>query len=179
MKAYKFRLSPNKAPSQQLQWVLDRCRELYNAALAERKEAYRMCGKSISYYEQERDLVEMKNELRPEYQEIASHVLQDVILRVENAYKAFFRRCKAGEKPGHPRFKGKNCYDSFCYPDSTGWKLSEERLHLLKIGTIKVKLHREMIGTIKTSTIKREGAHWYVVFACEMKEQALPVSNRA
>lgn len=63
IKAYKFRLYPNKATSEKLQWVLDHARELYNAALAERKEAYRMCGKSISYYEQKRDLPDIK-ELR-------------------------------------------------------------------------------------------------------------------
>ncbi|HEX4208658.1 MAG TPA: transposase [Ktedonobacteraceae bacterium] len=175
MKAYKFRLSPNKTTSEHLQWILDRCRELYNAALAERKEAYRMAGLSISYYEQKRALPDIK-ELRPEYKDIGSHVLQDVVLRVENAYKAFFRRVKADETPGHPRFKGKNWYDSFCYPDGAGWKLSEDRLTLTKIGTIKVKMHREIEGKVKTCTIKREGAHWYVTFACEVEEQALPIS---
>jgi len=64
-KAYKFRLYPTKKQEQKLFWTLTRCRELYNAALAERKEAYRMAGKSISYYEQKRDLVEIKAVLRP------------------------------------------------------------------------------------------------------------------
>ena len=115
------RLYPTRKQAATLQWALDRCRELYNAALAERKEAYRMAGRSISYYEQKRDLVEIKTDIRPEYKDIASHVLQDVILRVEKAYKAFFRRVKNGEKPGFPRFKGRNWYDSFCYPDRSGW----------------------------------------------------------
>lgn len=83
---------------------------------------------------------------------------------------------KNGEKPGYPRFKGKNWYDSFCYPDIAGWKLAEDRLTLSKIGTMKVKLHREITDKIKTCTIKREGSHWYVVFACEVEEQALEVA---
>jgi putative transposase len=140
-----------------------------------------MAGKSISYFEQKRDLVEIKTDIRPEYKDIASHVLQDVILRVEKAYKAFFRRVKNGEKPGHPRFKGRNWYDSFCYPDGAGWKFvpgekKHAKLILSKVGSINVKMHRPLEGTIKTCTVKREGEHWYVVFSCEVKSQILPLS---
>jgi putative transposase len=153
------------------------------------KEAWRMAVKSISYYEQKRDLVEIKESIRPEYQDIASHVLQDVILRVKRAYDNYFRRVKNGEKPGYPRFQGRNRYDSFTYPDGAGWKLEEQKrpagkkgmvrvnLHLSKLGTVKLHLHRDMAGTIKTLTIKREGEHWYAVFTCEIsKPEALPVS---
>lgn len=169
LKAYKFRIYPNKATANKLQWVLDRCRELYNAALQERKEAYKYAGKTIGVYEQKRDLVEIK-QIREEYQEIGSHVLQDVMFRLDKAMQAFFRRVKSGETPGYPRFQGKNRYDSFCYPDRAGWKLDENLLHLTKIGNIKVKLHRPMIGKVKTCTIKREGDHWYVIFACEIEQ---------
>ena len=67
IKAYKYRIDASKVTAEKLQWVLDRARELYNAALAERKEAWRMAGKSIGYYEQKRDVVEIKAEIRPEY----------------------------------------------------------------------------------------------------------------
>jgi len=189
IKAYKYRIDASKVTAEKLQWVLDRARELYNAALAERKEAWRMAGKSIGYYEQKRDVVEIKEQIRPEYQDVASHVLQDVILRVKRAYDNFFRRVKNGEKPGHPRFQGRHRYNSFTYPDGAGWKLEmvkepdEKRgrgrgkLHLSKIGTVKVKLHREMAGKIKTLTIKREGQHWYAVFTCEVETKPLPVSH--
>ena len=177
MKAYKFRLYPNTATSEKLQWVLDRCRELYNAALAERREAYRMAGKSIGYYEQKRDLVPMKEDIRTEYQEIGSHVLQDVIMRVDKAYKAFFRRVKNGEKPGFPRFKGKNWYDSFTFPDKAGWKLQDGVFTLSKIGTIRMVQHREMEGTMKTCSIKREGTEWYAVCVCEVEAATLSLSS--
>src|ERR1051326_2775485 len=127
IKAYKYRISTNKATTEKLQWVLDRCRELYNAALDERKSAYRIAGKSISYYDQKRDLVEIKEEIRPEYQEIASHILQDVILRVKRAYDNFFLRVKQGETPGYPRFQGRNRYTSFTYPDAAGRKLEASK----------------------------------------------------
>ncbi len=79
-KAFKYRLYPTKKQEQKLFWTLTRCRELYNAALAERKEAYRMAGKSISYYAQKRDLPEIKAEIREEYQQIHSQVLQNVLV---------------------------------------------------------------------------------------------------
>ncbi len=101
-KAFKYRLYPTKKQEQTLFWTLSRCRELYNAALAERKEAYQRSGKSISYYEQKRDLPEIKAEIREEYQQIHSQVLQDVLLRLDKAFKAFFRRAKSGEEPGYP-----------------------------------------------------------------------------
>ncbi len=197
-KAFKFRLYPNKTTEKQLYHVLNRCRELYNAGLSERKDAYQqyqrtsviegaertvaatmVAGrviKSMSFYSQKRDLVEIKEEL-PEYKDIASHVLQDVLKRLDKAFAAFFRRVAQGQDPGYPRFKGRTRYDSFTYPDASGWKCDGWYLHLSKIGRIKVKLHRPIEGKIKTVTIKREGDHWYVIFSCEVQQPApLPLS---
>ncbi|MBO0793645.1 MAG: helix-turn-helix domain-containing protein, partial [Ktedonobacteraceae bacterium] len=127
VKAYKYRIYGNKATTNKLQWVLDRCRELYNAGLQERRDAYEMAVRrhpgyydaetrkqltyehTIGYYAQKRELVDIKEE-RPEYQEIASHVLQDVILRLKHAFDGFFDRVKKGQTPGYPRFQGKNRY---------------------------------------------------------------------
>jgi putative transposase len=198
LKAYKYRLYPNKTTEKKLSGVLNRCRELYNAALSERKDAYQqyerttiIAGeeqtvtatmragrqvKSISFYGQKRDLVEIKR-ARPEYQEIASHVLQDVLNRLDKAFAAFFRRIRHGETPGYPRFKGRNRYDSYTYPDQAGWKFDGRYLHLSKIGSIKVKLHRPLEEKIKTVTIKREVDQWYVIFSCEVRAPGkLPVS---
>jgi putative transposase len=174
-KAYKFRLYPNKQQEEKLFWTLNRCRELYNAALSERKDAYRMAGKSISYYEQKRDLPEIK-EIRPEYHDIHSQVLQDVLLRLKRAFDNFFERVKNGQTPGYPRFQGRNRYDSFCYPQA-GFRLEEKHITLAKIGTLRVKVHRKVEGTIKTCTIKHEAGHWYVIFSCEIEQpEPLPLS---
>lgn len=174
-KAYKFRLSPTKEQKQKLQWTLDRCRELYNAALSERRDSYKYTGKGVSYYDQKRDLPEIK-EIRQEYKDIHSQVLQDVLLRLDKAMQNFFRRVKHGATPGYPRFQGRDRYDSFCFPQA-GFSLTHDnRVSLSKIGSIKVKLHREIKGKIKTCSIKREGQHWYVIFSCEVESQTLPVS---
>jgi putative transposase len=206
IKAFKYRIYANTATTQKLYWVLDRCRELYNAGLQERRDAYEMAIKrhpnyydaetrkqltrehAVGYYEQKRELVGVKEE-RSEYQDVASHVLQDVILRLKRAFDGFFRRVRNGEQPGYPRFQGKNRYDSFTYPDECGWKLEVKKrpadkkgivrvnLKLTKIGIVKLHLHRNIEGTIETLTIKREGEHWYAIFTCQVgKSEPLPVS---
>ncbi|MEO8972172.1 MAG: transposase [Ktedonobacteraceae bacterium] len=176
--AYKFRVYPTKKQAQILHWTLDHARELYNAALQERRDAYRMAGKHITYYDQANQLPDIKDS-RKEYRCIHSQVLQDVLKRVDKAMQAFFRRCKTGETPGYPRFQGRDRYDSFTYPQG-GYTVAVHEKHatvtLSKVGTIKVKLHRKIEGKIKTCTIKHEGQHWYMVFACERETTALPVS---
>lgn len=179
IRSFKYRIYPDEAQARKLQWVLDRCRELYNAALQERKEAYKYAGQSIGYVEQCHSIVEIKTECRPEYQEIGSHVLYDVLRRLDKAYKAFFRRIRAGEKPGYPRFQGRNRYDSFTYPDASGWKREEKHLVLSKIGSMRMRGSKKqpLTGTIKTLTIKREGQHWYASFICEVEApEKLPAS---
>ena len=184
-KTFKYRLYPDEATEQKLYWTLTRCRELYNAALSERRDAYTYAGKSVTYYQQQNDLPEIKAEIRVEYQEIAAHVLQDVLRRLDRAFQAFFRRVKNGENPGYPRFQGRHRYASFTYPDGAGWKLTIKEqgkqlkgvFHLTKIGQARVRLHRPLEGKIKTVTIKREVDEWYVTFSCEVDEpEKLPVS---
>lgn len=176
LKSYKYRLYPTRKQQERLQWTLERARELYNAALQERRDAYRMAGKSITYYDQANQLPEIKD-IREEYKNIHSQVLQDVLRKADKTFQRFFERCKRGATPGYPRFKGKGQYDSFTYPQ-TGFALTHDnRVGLSKIGRIKVKLHRALSGKVKTCTIKREGEHWYIVFACEVETQTLPVTS--
>ena len=177
LKAYTYRLYPNKEQARKLQWTLDRARELYNAALQERRDAWQMCEVSISYNQQAAQLPEIK-EIRPEYHDIHSQVLQDVLRRVKKAYDNFFRRVKAGKTPGYPRFQGYGRYDSFTFPQS-GFSLTEDnRVCLSKIGTLKVKFPKGKkanppTGTMKTCTVKREGEYWSIVFTCEVEPEVV------
>ena len=164
-KAYKFRIYPTQKQIGILEWTLRRCKELYNAALEERREAYRMSGVSVSYTMQANQLPAIK-ELREEYQDIHSQVQQDVLKRLDKAMQAFFRRVQDGEKPGYPRFKSGDRYDSFTYPQG-GYEIINKHLYLSKIGHIRIKLHREIKGMIKTCTIKREADQWYAIFIAE------------
>ncbi|WP_045246078.1 RNA-guided endonuclease InsQ/TnpB family protein [Thermus filiformis] len=182
LKAFKYRLYPTKPQARDLERTLELCRQLYNAALQERREAYRKAGKTVGFYEQKRHLPEIRAEL-PEYKSVHSQVLQNVVERVDRAFRGFFRRVKEGKKPGYPRFKGKNRYDSFTFPQAgtTGVKLQEsgKRVLLYGIGSVKVKLHRPLEGRIKTATVKREGEHWYIVFTCEVEPKPLPKNENA
>ena len=177
-KTFKYRLSPNQAQEQTLLFVLRRCRELYNAGLQERRDAYRMRRVSIRCYDQINQLPTIKAE-RPEYVQIGSHVLQDVLRRLDKAMQAFFRRVRNGEKPGFPRFKNSQQYDSFTYPDVAGWSLTDKHLCLAKIGDVRLRLHRPIEGTIKTVTIRRDVDQWYVCFSCEVqKSTPLPPTDQ-
>jgi len=98
---------------------------------------------------------------------------------VDLAFRAFFRRVKAGEKPGYPRFRGPGRYDSFTFPQS-GFKLREDSLYLSRIGAVKIVLHRPIEGRIKTLTLRRDGVgNWYACFACEVEPRPLPFNDRA
>ncbi|GHO73843.1 transposase [Ktedonobacter sp. SOSP1-85] len=170
MKTFKYCLYPTKAQAEKLEWTLARCCELYNAALQERREMYKYTGKGTTYNAQANQLPEIK-EIREEYKDIHSQVLQDTLKRVEGAFKAFFRRVKEGKTPGYPRFQSRNRYDSFTYPQA-GFSIENGRLALSKIGHVKIKLHCKVLGTIKTCSIKREGHCWYACLACEV--EAMP-----
>lgn len=171
MRAFKYRIYHTKQQEESLQFTLNHCRWLYNTALQQRRDAYISVRKSISYYEQKRELPLIKGEF-PNYTKIHSQVLQDVIKRVDLAFQSFFRRIKIrGTKAGYPRFQGEERYDSFTYTQS-GFDLTKDkkRIALSKIGFVKIKLHRQIPDNakIKTCTIKREGKKWYVVFSCEI-----------
>jgi putative transposase len=175
LKAFKYKLNPTKPQQEKLTWTLYRCRDLYNAALEERITAYQKCGTSINYHMQAVSLPEVK-EVRPEYNDVHSQVLQDVLKRLDKAYQAFFRRVKIGDKAGFPRFQGRNRFDSFCYPQyKTAPK--DKHVYLPKIGNVRLRLSREVQGKVKTCTVKREADGWYVVFVCEVETNPLPATG--
>ena len=165
MKAYKYKLRLNRTFQSNCERTLDVCRELYNAALQERRDAWTSKRVSVNYATQCAQLVEIK-QLRPELNSVHSQVLQQTLRKLERAFENFFRRVKSGETPGYPRFKSKDRFDSFCYPQA-GFRLEGDKLHLSKIGSCRVRLSRPIEGAIKTCTIKREADGWYVIFAVE------------
>jgi putative transposase len=165
VKAYKYKLKTNAKFVAGCSATLNICRELYNAALQERRDAYQINGLSINYHAQAVQLPQIK-QVRQDVGEVYSQILQDTLRRVDKSFDAFFRRCQNGETPGYPRFKPASRYDSFTYPQS-GFRLEGDKIHLSKIGSCRVRLSRPIEGIIKTCTIKREVDGWYVVFAVE------------
>jgi putative transposase len=165
MKAYKFKLKINKKFESRCEQTLDICRELYNAGLWERRDAYKLNGIFINFHNQAIQLPALKK-IRKDARDVHSQVLQDTLRRLSRAFDNFFRRVKAGEKPGYPRFKAKRFFNSFTYPQS-GFGLEGDKLHLSKIGSCRIRLSREIEGRIKTCTIKKQVDGWFVVFTVE------------
>lgn len=166
-KSFKFRLYPTPEQSRRLEHTLGLCCNLYNACLEQRRVAYHRNGKSVNVVMQMRELPDIKGEL-PEVRDVYSQVLQNVLWRVDEAYQHFFRRAREQNgKAGFPRFRSRRRYDSLTYPQ-LGFKIVNDRLHLSKIGNIQINLHREIVGAIKTCTIKREVDEWYAIFVCEL-----------
>jgi putative transposase len=177
IKTQKFRIYPTKSQKRQLLSTLDLCRNLYNGALQERNSFYHLFKKSRSYKQQQNTLPEIKSIL-PEYKNVHSQVLQDVLKRLDKAFSSFFRRIKNNEEtPGFPRFKGKNRYNSFTFSQS-GFSIVENKLNLSKIGLIKVKLHTPISENIKTCTITKTPTNkWFVCFSYEVEKQTSISTN--
>ena len=179
-KAYTYKLTPTSDQERALEIVLWRCRVLYlNTALEQRITAWQRCHVSVSRYQQEAELKAIRADM-PEFAAIHSHVLQDVLARLDNAYHAFFRRVQAGQTPGFPRFQGRTRYHSFTYKEyGNGARLDNGYLVLSKIGRIGVRWSRPLEGTPKTVTIAHEADGWYVCFSCaEVPTQPLPRTGR-
>ncbi|HEY8323096.1 MAG TPA: transposase [Ktedonobacterales bacterium] len=181
-KTFKYRLSPNKQQQRLLDQQLEECRWLYNHLLAERRDAWEARHESCRLYDQQATLPTLKTE-RPSLASVQSQVLQNVAVRIDLAFQAFFRRVKAGETPGYPRFRGKGRYDSLTFPQvPVGCRLDGEdkRLRIANVGLVKIILHRPLEGTPKTATISRSSTgKWYVCFSCECAEPApLPATDQ-
>lgn len=167
VKSFKFRVYPTQKQEKVLLQTLFSCFKLYNTALQHRRDAYKsFANKSVSYKDQQNELPKLKDEFS-EYTNIHSQVLQNVLHRVDLAFKSFFQRVKTkNSKVGFPRYKSFDRYDSFCFPQSGFRICNNNRVELSKIGIIKVTFHRQIPygANVKTCTIKREGVKWYVIF---------------
>lgn len=170
---YKFRLYPSGIQVSKLEETLEVCRGVYNTALTQRRWAWRQGKRSVSYRQQAAELAEAKASC-PELGQVHSQVLQDVLRRLDKSFNNFFRRVARREKPGYPRYKGRNRYDSFTYPQSGfSFTRNEKKLELSKIGSIRIRKHRPFPdgALIKTCTIKREGDRWYAIFSLEIPDK--------
>jgi putative transposase len=167
-KSFKYRLYPTGNQVQALAQQLGEACRLYNAALQERRDAYRTAGVSLSYYDQANQLKGIRAEAACGLANFSC--AQEVLRRVDKTFKAFFGRVHRGETPGYPRFKPRSRYDTLTFPSyGDGIRLrANGKLYVQGIGEIKVKLHRPIAGRIKTVSVTRDAGHWYVCFSVEI-----------
>jgi putative transposase len=173
-RAYKFLLRPTKRQEAALSACLEDTRQLYNAALEERREAWRMGRHMVTFYSQDAQLKEIRADDPERYGRWAFSCERAAIRRLDRAFQRFFDRVEAGQKPGYPRFKGRGWWDSIDWPSRKGgarWDSVPHpkitRVSLAGIGHVRVHQHRPVKGRVKTITVKREGRHWYVVLSCD------------
>ncbi|HEU4921759.1 MAG TPA: transposase [Burkholderiales bacterium] len=168
---YRYRLHPTPSQAAAMHETLERLRELYNAALEEWRDAYRKQGIRVTKKMQDHQLKELR-EVRPEYAGIHAHLLQDAITRLEAARQGFFKRVKAGDKPGYPRFRGKGRYRTFTFKDAAKrngvrFVAGGRRLYMHGVGNVRIRVHRPLQGTLKQVSVTLGGdGHWYAAMVC-------------
>jgi putative transposase len=168
-RAYRFRLRPTARQHVALGQCLASHRELYNAALQERRDAWRLRGTSVSYGDQSAQLKEIR-EVRPDVATWSFSSQQATLRRLNRAFAGFFRRVKAGETAGYPRFKSEHRFDNVEWPkdgDGCRWQPDTHRVYLQGIGHVRVTVHRRVQGRVKTIQVRREGRRWMLVLSCD------------
>ena len=166
-RTFNYRLHPTFRESQALLRQLDFQRELYNAALEERRGAWAWERRSVSFLDQCRTLTGLVD-VRPEVVASGVTLCRGTLKRLDRAFADFYRRVKRGDAPGFPRFKSAQRFNSLQWEDHSGWKIkeSDRRLHLLGIGEVKTNYHRTLAGTPKAITVKRVGTKWWLSVRC-------------
>lgn len=179
IKTFAYRLYPTKLQKRLLEATVETCRRFYNDCLAERKNVYQSEQRTVSKIEQLRKVKVLKD-TSPFAKNIHSHILQVVVADLDKAFRAFFRRVKSGEKPGYPRFKGRDRFDSFGLKEyGNGFKIHGRRLKVSGIGRIAVRWHREMPSEPSIVRIIRKADGWYACFSCEVEAKPLPATGTA
>jgi putative transposase len=182
-RAYKFRAyltRPQEGRAVRL--LADHC-DLYNAALEERREAWRMGQASVSYGMQSAQLKDIRA-ADPDGQGRHSFTAQQQTLRrLGTVFAAFYVRAKAGSA-GYPRFKAYSRFGQvrFVAGDGAKWTPAPvggwARAHFQAVGSVKVRQHRAVPGTVKALQLKREHRRWYVIVIAEAVPVPLPVAGR-
>jgi len=180
-RAYVFRLQPTARQHIALAACVESHRELYNAALQERRDAWSRGRTRIYYGDQSAQLTDIRS-VRPDQAVWSFSSQQATLRRLNKAFAGFFGRVKAGHKAGYPRFKGAARYHSVEWPkdgDGARWLPQRRRVYLQGVGHVKVGLHRQVQGRVKTIQIKRAGRRWMLVLSCDdVPTSPLPASGR-
>jgi putative transposase len=179
LKTFKYRLYPSGKQARLLTQVLTVCRHWYNMCLEDRKLAWEREGRAVNKGDQEKTGICYRKTF-PKAQAVFSQTMQVVCDDVDKAFKAFFRRVKAGQPAGYPRFKGAQHFDSFGFKQyGSGVKLDGRRLKVYGVGRVRVRWDRPPEGVIKTVRIRRTAGRWYACLSCEVPDPTpLPATGR-
>jgi len=170
LRTFKYRLWTNRNQERELGIMLETHRRLYNACLEQRKTAYEVEKKSVRYGEQSAWFKD-ERAVNPYFARLNFSSAQATMRRLDKAFQAFFRRIKTGEKPGYPRFKPADRFDSIEFPaHGDGIRFHGQQLRVQHIGMLRVKFHRPLTegAEIRTLTVTREAGKWHVEVCCQL-----------
>ena len=175
-RAYVFKLYPTRTQHAALVETLDTHRHLYNRALAERKSAYETEQRTLTYGEQSATLKAQRTS-SPFMARANFSSCQRTLKRLDRAFAAFFRRGKAGQAPGYPRFKGQGRFDTVEYTHPDGCRFFGTSLYVQHVGRVKVKQHRPVEGQITAVSLTQKADGWHVCVVCTQGEPAVVPSE--
>ncbi len=188
LRTYKYLLRPNPEQAQRLDFLLWQSRQVYNAALEQRVSVFRETGKGIGYSAQWIYFRDLRRDHPDTLGQLNASSLQHVLRRLDKSFAAFFRRLKAGEKPGFPRFKGRDRFQSLEYTYGDGCKLRQDgqgrrSFYVQNVGEMRMCFHRALPehATIKHVVVKLVNHRWYVCLMLELPEvllQRVPIGNQ-
>lgn len=164
-RSYLVQLKPTQAQRRELERLRILSCDLYNAALQERRDAWRLNRKSVTYLDQQRELTELRQS-DAEYAAISKEIMREPLRRVSRAFDAFFRRCKTGQAPGFPRFRSQDRYTSIGWPTVS---IKGDRLVIPSGGSVRFKTSRPILGEPKTVTVIRKSEKkWTARIVCDI-----------
>ncbi|AKX49526.1 cytosine methyltransferase [Thiopseudomonas alkaliphila] len=173
LQAYKYELRPDGQQERQMRRFAGSCRFVFNQALALQKERYEQGEKKLGYAGLCKLLTEWRNSSETAWLADAPvHPLQQTLKDLERAYSNFFAK-----RADFPRFKKKGQSDSFRYPDPKQVKLDQanSRVFLPKLGWLRYRNSREVLGAVKNITVSQSCGKWFVSIQTEREvEQPLP-----
>lgn len=162
LKAYKYRLYPNKQQEEQIQKTFGCCRFVYNQALAYRKELYKNKKESMNKIACNNYVNQV---LKKEYKwlkEVDKFALTNSVYNMDSAYQKFFK-----EHSGYPKFKSKRdnkkSYTTNCTNNNIEASFKKNKIKLPKLKWVKAKIHRNFIGKIKSATVSQVPSGKYFV----------------
>jgi putative transposase len=170
LKTFKYRLYPSQRQACSLSQVMEVCRNWYNMCVEDRKLAWQVEQRSVTKAEQEKTGIRYRAAF-PHASAVFSQTMQVVCDDVDKAFQAFFRRVKAGNTPGYPRFKGNYHFDSFGFKQyGSGIKVDGRRLKVFGVGRVRVGWDRPLEGKVKNVRIRRTAGKWYACLCCELPD---------
>ena len=179
--SYRYKLLPTKAQHAALGRILEDQRQLYNAALEERIGAWKKASRMVTLYEQYRSLTVCRREL-PEMRALPAHLQRWTLKQLDFSYSTFFRKLRAGQKAGFPRFRGKERFRSFGFQEFETIRIVGRRIRFRGIpGGLKIHFHRPLPNdaSIKACSFRQRDGQWTLILQIEVKAETTRPLSRA